>query len=166
MRKRMFVPCIVVLCALSLFGLSPAHASTALLEGFRGVRWGERSGALPYLKLVEDIGGVRYYKKMNDALHFADVPVSGILYAFYEDRFAAVSISGTGSEHSRRIYEALCGAYGSPSHRSGGGATWELSNNVRVRYRYNKYSHKMQLVCSFGDTADRRLWGRWGQGSD
>ena len=61
-------------------------------NGFRGVKFGSPSSAIPGLNLVTERGSMKIYQKSGDTLTIGVCQLDKILYHFVDDKFMGVSL--------------------------------------------------------------------------
>lgn len=94
-------------------------------NGFRGVKFGSPSSAIPGLTLVkEQHGSMKIYQKSDDMLNIGSCQLDKILYHFVDDKFMGVSLFPKDIDDGqalRQIFEIAFGngATGKPHADSG-----------------------------------------------
>lgn len=61
-------------------------------NGFRGVKFGSSSSAIPGLSLTREQGAMKIYQKSGETLSIGDCQLDKILYHFVDDKFMGVSL--------------------------------------------------------------------------
>ena len=98
MKKKLMVGFFVV-GVLVLILASSVYAGVT--QEFRGLEWGD----LPTRNMIffEQNDLIKSYTKLNENLHMGEVPLSSIVYMFYDNRFMEVRLHFKG----RKSYETL-----------------------------------------------------------
>ncbi len=61
-------------------------------NGFRGVKFGSPSSAIPGLSMVREQGSMKIYQKSDETLNIGACQLDKILYQFVDDKFMGVSL--------------------------------------------------------------------------
>ncbi|MDR3321465.1 MAG: hypothetical protein LBS93_03375 [Synergistaceae bacterium] len=135
---------VLFLCALlQCLALPADRAGANELEGFRGLRWGTTVEALGYTNLIDEIDGIKYYRKMNDEMHLGTAGVKDIAYAFSSKGLVGVLVNSKGVENARLILETLKRAYSEPAKRNDNNYYWSFWGEASIYYNYNPSSRNL-----------------------
>ena len=81
-------------------------------NGFRGVKFGSPSSAIPGLSLVREQGVMKIYQKSGDTLSIGDCQLDKILYHFVDDKFMGVSLFPKDSDDGKALLQIFEIAFG------------------------------------------------------
>ena len=96
-----------------LLCLAGAHASAAVPDGFRGMKWGDPVARLPNAIAVSNPPGC--HANRREDLRLGRATLFGVLYCFDNDRLVRVELrSATGEENLSDFREAINGIFGTP----------------------------------------------------
>jgi hypothetical protein len=157
--KKFFRVAISFFCLCILLAGLAKPSSANELDGFRGVKWGQDLRSLRYMKFIDELDGLRYYKKMNDEMHFGDAGVSEIAYAFSAGKLVGVVVSSKGRENARLIYETLAFAYGTPSKQNNDNYYWPFGH-ICIYYNFNTFSEKLFVSFLTEPAIGKTRWAR------
>ncbi len=96
---------------MGLFG-GKGDTSGGMKPGFRDFKWG--GAAVPQMEVLDDHTESKFCWIPNDDLTFAGATVEKIVYEFWENRFAEVTIEMS-AESADRILKDLQAGWGKPS---------------------------------------------------
>jgi hypothetical protein len=82
-------------------------------NGFRGVKFGSPSSAIPGLSVVREQGAMKIYQKSGEALNIGDCQLDKILYHFVDDKFMGVSIFPKDPDDGKALLQIFEIAFGS-----------------------------------------------------
>jgi hypothetical protein len=94
------------------------------------------------MKFIDELDGLRYYKKMNDEMHIGGAGLIEIAYAFDSGTFVGVVVSSKGKDNAHLLFETLKQAYGTPSKRNNDNYYWRFSH-LSIFYNYNPHSQRL-----------------------
>ena len=81
-------------------------------SGYEGHEWGTPfENMSENMQLIQETN-IKIYNKQDDALTFQEVKVAEKIYAFYEDKFAAVMMRSIGAAESKALLNAFEAEYG------------------------------------------------------
>jgi len=81
-------------------------------NGFRGVKFGSPSSAIPGLNLTREQGSMKIYQKSGDTLSIGDCQLDKILYHFVDDKFVGVSLFPKDSDDGKALQQIFEIAFG------------------------------------------------------
>jgi hypothetical protein len=81
-------------------------------NGFRGVKFGSPSSAIPGLSLTREQGAMKIYQKSGETLNIGDCQLDKILYHFVDDKFMGVSLFPKDSDDGKELLEIFEIAFG------------------------------------------------------
>lgn len=81
-------------------------------NGFRGVKFGSPSSAIPGLSLVSERGSMKIYQKSGETLTLGACQLDKILYHFVDDKFMGVSLFPKDSDDGLALREIFEIAFG------------------------------------------------------
>jgi hypothetical protein len=81
-------------------------------NGFRGVKFGSPSSAIPGLSLVREQGVMKIYQKSGDTLSIGDCQLDKILYHFVDDKFMGVSLFPKDADDGKALHQIFEIAFG------------------------------------------------------
>jgi hypothetical protein len=81
-------------------------------NGFRGVKFGSPSSAIPGLNLVSEKGSMKIYQKSGDTLTLGACQLDKILYHFVDDKFMGVSLFPKDVDDGQALREIFEIAFG------------------------------------------------------
>jgi hypothetical protein len=81
-------------------------------NGFRGVKFGSPSSAIPGLNLVTERGSMKIYQKSGDTLTLGACQLDKILYHFVDDKFMGVSLFPKDVDDGQALREIFEIAFG------------------------------------------------------
>lgn len=81
-------------------------------NGFRGVKFGSPSSAIPGLSLVREQGAMKIYQKSGETLNIGDCQIDKILYHFVDDKFMAVSLFPKDPDDGKALLQIFEIAFG------------------------------------------------------
>lgn len=85
-------------------------------NGFRGVKFGSPSSAIPGLSLTREQGAMKIYEKSGETLNIGACQLDKILYHFVDDKFMGVSLFPKDADDGKALLDVFEIAFG-------GGAT-------------------------------------------
>ncbi|MDR3254333.1 MAG: hypothetical protein LBT31_02025 [Synergistaceae bacterium] len=145
-------------CVVAVFFLCGHFALQARaneLEGFRGLRWGTGLSSLGYAKFIEEIEGIKYYRKMNDEMHLGTAGIKDIAYAYSQKGLVGVIVFSKGKENARLIFETLKHAYSAPSKRGENNYYWRFGGESSIFYNFNPSSENLFVSYMTQDVAGK-----------
>ena len=81
-------------------------------NGFRGVKFGSPSSAIPGLSLVRESGAMKIYQKSGDTLTLGACNLDHIYYHFVDDKFMGVSLFPKDVDDGQALREIFEIAFG------------------------------------------------------
>lgn len=81
-------------------------------NGFRGVKFGSPSSAIPGLTLERESGSMKIYRKSGDTLTIGACQLDKILYHFVDDKFMGVSLFPKDVEDGQALRQVFEIAFG------------------------------------------------------
>lgn len=81
-------------------------------DGFRGIKWGTKIGALGGMEFVRGEGAEKYYARPDEKLKVGDAVIERITYGFYRDEFYKVTIRFKGLMNYLHLKKTLTDLYG------------------------------------------------------
>jgi hypothetical protein len=81
-------------------------------NGFRGVKFGSPSSAIPGLSLVREQGVMKIYQKSGDTLSIGDCQLDKVLYHFVDDKFMGVSLFPKDTDDGKALQQIFEIAFG------------------------------------------------------
>jgi hypothetical protein len=81
-------------------------------NGFRGVKFGSSSSAIPGLSLTREQGPMKIYQKSGETLNIGDCQLDKILYHFVDDKFMGVSLFPKDADDGKELLEIFEIAFG------------------------------------------------------
>jgi hypothetical protein len=81
-------------------------------NGFRGVKFGSPSSAIPGLSLVRESGAMKIYQKSGDTLILGACTLDHIYYHFVDDKFMGVSLFPKDPDDGQALREIFEIAFG------------------------------------------------------
>jgi len=108
MKKGIFGSLIVIL----LIVPQASYAFQNEPDGFRGIKWGTEIKTLKDMKLKEDDGDSKFYKRKDDKLKIGDADLQYISYSFYKNQFYLVMIGFQSLTNFTKLKETLFEQYG------------------------------------------------------
>jgi len=93
-------------------------------NGFRGVKFGSPSSAIPGLSLTREQGSMKIYQKSGETLSIGECQLDKILYHFVDDKFMGVSLFPKDVDDGKALQQIFeiafgLGATGKPHGDSG-----------------------------------------------
>jgi len=82
-------------------------------NGFRGVKFGSPSSAIPGLGVVREQGAMKIYQKSGETLNIGDCQLDKVLYHFVDDKFMGVSIFPKDPDDGKALLQIFEIAFGS-----------------------------------------------------
>lgn len=77
--------------------LSTNIYAASITQKFRGLKWGD--SPTRDMVFLEQEGYIRGYTKFNENLHMGEVPLSSVVYMFYNNQFMEVRLYFSGREN-------------------------------------------------------------------
>jgi hypothetical protein len=107
-------------------------------NAFNGVKWGTAMAAIPDLTVAERDGQAAYATAEGVVYRIGDAFLSGVVYGFCQDKFAAVMVEYKGRKNHESIKNFLAGKYSKPIDLEGKGVElgWPVGN-VLIRMQYS-----------------------------
>lgn len=81
-------------------------------NGFRGVKFGSSSSAIPGLSLTREQGAMKIYQKSGETLSIGDCQLDKILYHFVDDKFMGVSLFPKDPDDGKALLQIFEIAFG------------------------------------------------------
>jgi hypothetical protein len=81
-------------------------------NGFRGVKFGSSSSAIPGLSLTREQGSMKIYQKSGESLSIGDCQLDRILYHFVDDKFMGVSLFPKDTDDGKSLQQIFEIAFG------------------------------------------------------
>jgi hypothetical protein len=134
----------VAAAVISAYIFLSAAAFADEFDGFRDMRWGQELSTLKAMQFLNELDGIRYYKKLNDEMYIGDAGVHEIAYAFESGRLAGVIVSAKGEDNARLIFETLKIAFSTPFKQDSNNYYWK-SEKARVFYNYEPHSKNLYV---------------------
>jgi len=106
-------------------------------NSFNGIKWGTAPAAIPDLHVVESEGQAAYATQEGVVYRIGDVFLSGVVYGFCQDHFAAVMVEYKGRKAHDSIKKFLAEKYSKPIDLEDKGLDlgWPVGN-VLIRMVY------------------------------
>jgi len=106
-------------------------------NSFNGIKWGTGMAAIPDLKVAERDGQAAYATAEGVVYRIGDAFLSGVVYGFCQDRFAAVMVEYKGRKAHDSIKKFLMEKYSKPIDLEDRGLDfgWPLGN-VLIRMQF------------------------------
>lgn len=106
-------------------------------NAFNGIKWGTAMAAIPDLTVAERDGQAAYATAEGVVYRIGDAFLSGVVYGFCQDRFAAVMVEYQGKKAHESIKKFLIEKYSKPVDLEDRGLNlgWPLGN-VLIRMQY------------------------------
>ena len=82
-------------------------------NGFRGVKFGSPSSAIPGLTVTREQGAMKIYQKSGDTLNLGECQLDKILYHFVDDKLVGVSLFPKDSDDGKALLQIFEIAFGS-----------------------------------------------------
>ena len=107
-------------------------------NAFNGVKWGTAMAAIPDLTVAERDGQAAYATAEGVVYRIGEAFLSGVVYGFCQDKFAAVMVEYKGKKNHESIKNFLAGKYSKPIDLEGKGVDlgWPVGN-VLIRMQYS-----------------------------
>lgn len=107
-------------------------------NAFHGIKWGTPMAAIPDLTLVEKAGQATYATVHDVVYRIGDAFLSNMVYAFCQDKFAAVMVDYKGRKAHDTIKNFLVSKYTTPLQvtNNADNLAWPIGN-VLIRMEYN-----------------------------
>jgi hypothetical protein len=107
-------------------------------NAFNGIKWGTAMAAIPDLTVAERDGQAAYATAEGVVYRIGDAFLSGVVYGFCQDKFAAVMVEYKGKKNHESIKNFLAGKYSKPIDLEGKGVElgWPVGN-VLIRMQYS-----------------------------
>ncbi len=125
-------------------------------DGFRGIKWGTKIGALTGMEFVRVEGAETSYIRPDEKLKIGDAVIERITYGFYRDEFYKVTIQFKGLMNYLHLKKTLTDLYGDGDNIPGTDVhTWTgrktvvvvefkgMLNEGEVLYTYKPVMEKM-----------------------
>jgi hypothetical protein len=107
-------------------------------NAFNGIKWGTAMAAIPDLTVAERDGQAAYATAEGVVYRIGDAFLSGLVYGFCRDKFAAVMAEYKGKKNHESIKNFLAAKYLKPIDLEGKGNDlgWPVANVlIRMQYR-------------------------------
>ncbi|MFZ5812049.1 MAG: hypothetical protein ACOY4F_08415 [Thermodesulfobacteriota bacterium] len=119
-------------------GSAPSVTFPISPKSFHGIEWGTRLGDVKDMTVVEKNGPAAYARIPGMSPRLGDIPVTEVVYAFCNDRFAGSMTTFQGKDRLAAIRDLLTRRYGQPVKPDGPGenAGWPLGN-VLIMLEYD-----------------------------
>jgi hypothetical protein len=106
-------------------------------NAFNGIKWGTGLAAIPDLSVAERDGQAAYATAEGVVYRIGEAFLSGVVYGFCQDKFAAVMVEYKGKKNHESIKNFLAGKYAKPIDLEGRGNDlgWPIGN-VLIRMHY------------------------------
>ncbi|KHK01945.1 hypothetical protein [Desulfovibrio sp. TomC] len=107
-------------------------------NAFNGIKWGTGMAAIPDLSVAERDGQAAYATAQGVVYRIGDAFLSGVVYGFCQDKFAAVMVDYKGKKNHESIKNFLVAKYSKPIDLEGNGydVGWPVGN-VLIRMNYS-----------------------------
>ena len=107
-------------------------------NAFNGIKWGTAMAAIPDLTVAERDGQAAYATAEGVVYRIGEACLSGVVYGFCQDKFAAVMVEYKGRKNHESIKNFLAGKYSKPIDLEGKGVElgWPVGN-VLIRMQYS-----------------------------
>jgi len=107
-------------------------------NAFHGVKWGTPMAAVPDLTVVEKAGDATYAAAQNAIYRIGDAFLSNMVYAFCQDKFAAVMLDYRGRKAHETIKKFLEKKYTPPLEvgNNADNLAWPIGN-VLIRLEFD-----------------------------
>ncbi|OLN26596.1 Peptidoglycan-binding LysM [Desulfovibrio sp. DV] len=107
-------------------------------NAFNGIKWGTGLAAIPDLTVAERDGQAAYATAEGVVYRIGDAFLSGVVYGFCQDKFAAVMVEYKGRKNHESIKNFLMTKYSKPIDLEGHGNDlgWPVGN-VLIRMNYS-----------------------------
>jgi len=107
-------------------------------NAFHGVKWGTPMAAIPDLTVVEKAGDATYATVQNVVYRIGDAFLSDMVYAFCQDKFAAVMVDYRGRKAHESIKKFLSAKYTVPLQMGNNpdSLAWPIGN-VLIRMEFD-----------------------------
>ena len=108
-------------------------------NAFNGIKWGTAMAAIPDLTVAERDGQAAYATAEGVVYRIGEAFLSGVVYGFCQDKFAAVMVEYKGRKAHESIKKFLSAKYAGPMEMDGhpDSLAWPIGN-VLIRMEFSK----------------------------
>lgn len=126
-------------------------------ETFRNIKWGKNISELKDMKIVQNAGDNKFYKRKSEKLKIGTAKINDLVYAFYKGHFAGVLIRFSESSNFMDIKEAFIQLYGEgvKSNRFLDNYWW-FGSDVDINLEYSKVSNEGSLAYFYKPIQDQK----------
>jgi len=139
------------------------------MDGFRGIKWGANKADVSSLRLSIEKGSMSLYRRPEEKLQIGAASLDSILYLFYKQQLAGVTIAFTGFTNYVNLRKALAETYGEGHQENryidhwrwgnfgDDAATMSLDyNDISREGRLHIYSNEMTRIRNADATAEAK----------